>query len=107
MTAKEMNEKLHKLYNDESFLKRMSTAESKEDVKSIFSEYGLTLSDEELNALISLAANEAEEVTIDKLEHVAGGSAIGAWEIFSTSYSVIKDIAKSCWNFGKKCASWF
>lgn len=105
MTTTEMNNKLSELCNNEAFIKRMSDAESKEDVRKIFSEFGLDLTEDEVTAMLYIAANEGEEVTLEKLECVAGG--VGGWEIFVTSISLVKEIAKKSWDFGRKCAKWF
>lgn len=106
-----MNDKQVKfdaLVENESFLEAMKAAEGKDDIKRIFSEFGLDLSKDEINAFTAMTERAlSEELTADDLESVAGGAIdIDPFKVFEWAWKGTKKIAKKCWNAGRKFANW-
>jgi len=65
------------LTQDKTFMNAISNAASLEELQSIFSDYGIEVSIEELKATIrQIAAEQGEDLNEDALEAVSGGIAV-------------------------------
>lgn len=62
--------KLIDLQNNEQFLEKLANAKTAESVRELLNEYGVEMSDEEIEAALSEADKELPE---EDLENVAGG----------------------------------
>ena len=84
MNASDLKEKLAELQQDPEFLKYLFAQDTPEKIQSAFSEKGITLSLDEVKAIVkntvdSLEGDTAtEELNEAQLEAVAGGFAITA-----------------------------
>ena len=96
-------QKMNEILEDESLIKVLSEASSKEEMQQIFNDAGLEMSLEEIDAFINLMNTSGGELNEAALSSVNGG--VDALWIFSTSWKGIKKIAKACWNAGKWLAN--
>lgn len=74
-----LNEKIKDIINNEEFIAKMEKTEA-EDMKSLFAEYGVELTDEEVLEFVKEAVEEEHgdiPLNEDDLENVAGGVAVG------------------------------
>jgi len=78
-------EKAGELLVKEEFLEELEKAENDVDVRTLFSDYGVELSEEDIELMVQqsadLYARCGEELSSDDLDNVAGGgaAAIGAF----------------------------
>ena len=108
MTEAEKQKKLEVLSNDPAFLEAMKNVAGKDDIKKVFSEYGLDLTKEEVDAFVFLAEKEISgELSDAELENVAGGAKdYDAMDVFGWAWKGTKAIAKWCWKAGRSFANW-
>lgn len=101
--------KFAEVLQNNSFREDLKTANTREEVQSTFSKYGVDLNREEVDEFLRIGLEESKngEVNISELEEVTGGvGPVTAWMILTTSYAIIKDVSKHAWNAGKKFAQW-
>ena len=82
--SKEKNHKIGLLLNSESFLSRLVTSISKHDIKDLFSDYNITISDKDIDDIeksISYSIRSNKELPEIYLSKVSAGK---SW--FSESY---------------------
>lgn len=90
--------KIETVLSDISFVEKLATLETIEEVQLAFKEKGLNLSIDDVNKLhdiISHVANYSGQLSEEALEEVAGGLTPAAeYAVFEVVYSVFKQIAK-------------
>jgi len=79
------NERINELLMDKDFQQKSLTITTKEDVQSLFAEFGIEMTNEEVEIFLvqlgaMLSKEQSTELTEDDLENVAGG----AWSIVLT-----------------------
>lgn len=83
--------KIKELFDNEAFVNKFNEATNPEELKGVFEEFGLEISDEDLTELIKAPMDEQkEELSEDDLGDVSGG-VVGAalWALKKTcQYSV-------------------
>ena len=100
------NQKLEKLLGDESFIRELDTAQTREQIQEIYRKHGVELSREEVDAFLAVATSDGAELDETALETVAGGAYWTAARVFSAAWNVFTWGAKGAWNLGKKFANW-
>lgn len=106
MNDQEKSHKLEKILSDATLVKRLYNAADKADMQAIFSEFGLELTSDEVDAFIRMmnaATTGDEEISEEQLEEVTGGVA-AVW-ILETAFKIIFKIAKPIWKAGKWLAN--
>lgn len=105
MNEQEKAKRLEEILMDESLVRRLNAAESKPALQASFGELGLDMSCEEIDTFINLMNSATDDsLAEESLENVVGG-AFGAVWIFSTSWKIMKKIAKNCWDAGRWLAT--
>lgn len=98
--------KFVEVLKNNAFREDLKAAETREEVQSTFAKYGVILDRNEVDAFLKMALEEpaSDDVSEAELEKVSGG--VAAWAILTTSYSIVKDVAKYAWSAGRKFAQW-
>ena len=105
MTMEEKNAKLVELVNNEQILSQIIASGSKDAMKSVFAQYGLDLTAEEIDAFVQMMnRSEDGELSMEEMENVAGGAIDALW-VFSMAAKGIKAVAKKAWEAGKWAAN--
>ena len=77
------------LTQDKAFMNAISNAASLEELQSIFSDYGIEVSIEELKATIrQIAAEQGEDLNEEDLEAVSGGIAVTTCYMILNGYMI-------------------
>ena len=98
--------KLAGILENAEVMDRVSNAESKDEMKTIFAENGLELTAAEVDGFIRMMNTSNEnEISEESLDSVSGGAVDAVW-IFSTAYKGVKAVAKTCWNAGRWAAKY-
>jgi len=97
---------INKLVEDGDFLEAMKKAESKDDIKAVFSQFGLELSNEEIDGFTKMIEKDlaGEELGDEELETVSGG--VSRLQVLTWMYKGAKAVAKICFKAGQKFADW-
>lgn len=89
---------IEKLAENEAFVKELGAAHTPEEVKAVFSRYGVEMTLEEAAAIIEAAKTGADgELSEDSLDAVSGGilvSTLGAWLVYSACVYAAATIGK-------------
>lgn len=64
---------INELLENEEFSEKMSTTETTEEVIKVFADYGVAVTEEELDAAVAYAKENGGELSEDELNNVAGG----------------------------------
>lgn len=88
--------KIKNLFADEEFAKKFSAAEDFAEVKQLFADNGIDISDDELNHLLEamlakIEARDGSELSEDQLENVAGGFI--EWIILGGVFAVVGGVS--------------
>ena len=85
--------KFNSLISNPEFMKKILGAETKEKVKDIFADEGVTITDEELKFLgesINEAIEKYNEIPEEKLDNISGGSVIR--RVVSAPYKISRGL---------------
>lgn len=107
-----MYEKIKEIINNEEFITKMEKTEA-ENMKALFTEYGVELTDEEVLEFVKEAVEEEHgdiPLNEDDLENVAGGVAVGlalkalgwTWSFAVRTYGSSEKAAKGIVSYWKK-----
>ena len=80
MNREELTEKLNELMEDQQFAEKLGAAESVEDMVRVLGEYGVTVTPEELDGMLT-AVPAGGELSEEDLENVSGGLIYPRWLI--------------------------
>ena len=84
-----MEAKIKELYENEEFIAKMKQADTSEDVKNVFAEYGVELSVEDIEEIYNECVNaENGELGEENLDQVSGGSFIAIGACFVGGYII-------------------
>ncbi len=72
-------EKIEEIIADQTFLEKFSETESAAEAVSLFAEYGIDITEEQLLASVSVAENKKEELNPEDLDQIVGGSWVNDW----------------------------
>ncbi len=87
-------EKMVELSKDEKFVAELAKAQTAEEAQKVFSDYGASVTIEELNALSAAAQKDKTggELADEDLNDVAGGSDWGVQSMFEPMGSTIRKL---------------
>lgn len=98
------NGRVEQLLKDDAFLKEVECAETTEDVCACFASHGVSITEEQLNELVSIiAVHDGEnELNEEMLDSVAGGGGVSVKKLVNAMVKA----AKWGWNLGSKYYDW-
>ncbi len=90
MTREEM---LKNLMADQEFVKAIAYMEEPEDVQKAFSDKGVEITLEEINAIAeAVMAGNSDELSDDQLDHVAGGAVIEIITVVASGVALFANV---------------
>lgn len=104
--SKEKNRKIGLLLNSESFLSRLITSISKHDIKNLFSDYNINVSDKDIDDIeksISYSIRSNKELPEIYLNKVSAGKSLLNESYFRTSFK--SQMISSSEN-NENCTTW-
>lgn len=104
--SKEKNHKIGLLLNSESFLSRLITSISKHDIKNLFSDYNINVSDKDIDDIeksISYSIRSNKELPEIYLNKVSAGKSLLNESYFRTSF---KSQMKLSSENNENCITW-